>query len=252
MKTTLALWLLTGSLFAQGRAFTLHDPAFMSAIRPVANATNGPVPNLLAWWKLDDASGTSAVDSSGNGYAATLTGSPLPRWTNGLLAGAVWLDGVDFQGYAQAPSITYGTNFSLAAWVLPDNLSVAYRRIFETRFAYNFYLGSGPEMTNALWIVNNPSIGTCKGGQFTAGSWAHVCGTYDAASGQGILYFNGVAVNTNTFTAPTNGPWVGYIGSSYVHDSKWLGRIDDVRVYSRAITPAEVSTIYNGGSGISY
>ena len=41
-------------------------------------------------------------------------------------------------------------------------------------------------------------------------------------------------------------------GSSYVNDSKWLGRVDDVRVYSRAITPAEVAQIYNGGSGIGY
>ena len=250
MRLALLILLLAGRASAQ--SFTFNDAAFLSAVNvPAANATN-PVPNLLAWWKFNNGGGTSATDYSGNGYSATLTGSPIPMWTNGLLAGAVWLDGIDFQGYVQAPAITYGTNFSVAAWVLPDNLSVAYRRIVETRFAYNFYLGSGPEQTNALWIVNNASIGTCKGGAFTAGSWSHVCGTYDATSGQGILYFNGVAVNTNTFTAPTNGPWVGYIGSSYVHDSKWLGRIDDVRVYSRAITPAEVSTIYNGGSGIGY
>ncbi len=248
MKTTLLLVMLTAQLL--GQSFTFSDPAFIGK-RTSASVTN-PIPNLLAWWKFNDASGSSAVDSSGNSYTASLTGSPLPKWTNGLLSGALWFDGVDFQGYGTAPSITYGTNFSVAAWVLPDNLSAAYRRIFETSFSYSFYIGAGAEMTNALWIVNNPSIGTCKGGAFTAGSWAHVCGTYDATSGKGILYFNGVPVNTNTFTAPTNGPWVGYIGSSYVHDSKWLGRVDDLRIYSRAISPSEVNTLYNGGSGIDY
>ena len=41
-------------------------------------------------------------------------------------------------------------------------------------------------------------------------------------------------------------------GSAVIRYSQWLVRVDDLRVYSRAITPAEVSTIYNGGNGIDY
>ena len=48
---------------------------------------------LVGWWKFDDGSGTTAVDSSGNGNDATVYGDP--QWVAGWLDGALQFDGVD-------------------------------------------------------------------------------------------------------------------------------------------------------------
>src|SRR5580698_2995402 len=64
-----------------GRAQAGFDSTTNTSGAP-ANVTSGPpvrgyIPNgLVAWWKLNDDSGTMAADSSGNGHAMTLVGSP--------------------------------------------------------------------------------------------------------------------------------------------------------------------------------
>lgn len=55
---------------------------------PTATVTNTPTrtntaPNLVAWWKLDEGSGLSAMDGSGNGHTGFLIGGPL--WSSGLV-----------------------------------------------------------------------------------------------------------------------------------------------------------------------
>ncbi|HUV66417.1 MAG TPA: hypothetical protein VMW24_21185, partial [Sedimentisphaerales bacterium] len=51
----------------------------------LANAANAADPDLLGWWKLDESSGTTAYDSSGNGYDGILNGDP--QWVAGKYGG---------------------------------------------------------------------------------------------------------------------------------------------------------------------
>jgi len=50
-------------------------------------------PSLVGWWRLDDGSGDTALDSSDYGNHGTLNGGP--QWVAGKLGGALQLDGVD-------------------------------------------------------------------------------------------------------------------------------------------------------------
>jgi len=85
--------------------------------------------DLAAWWKLDEGSGTTASDASGNGNNGTLNGDP--QWVAGKLGGAL-----EFDGYSDGANHTtdpgtinwvsvdpfdvVGSGITLAAWIRPE------------------------------------------------------------------------------------------------------------------------------------
>ena len=81
-------------------------------------------------------------------------------------------------------------------------------------------------------------FGCAEGGSITSG-WHLVTATFDGTTG--TLYVDGVVVASDTFTAPAITNFPLYIGTYYGGGSGWKGSIDDVRLYSRALTSAEVA-----------
>ncbi|NUM52000.1 MAG: LamG domain-containing protein, partial [Flavobacteriales bacterium] len=82
------------------------------------------------------------------------------------------------------------------------------------------------------------------------GSWYHVAGTYNKATGEQKLYVNGQLVNTRIHPAGnTVVPLTWYsdmrIGHSMNGNSYFNGKIDDVRLYNKALTNQEVQDLYN-------
>ena len=187
---------------------------------------------LAGWWKLDYGSGTNAFDSSGNGVSGTLGGSPV--WTTGHLGGALnTAAGYVTTGYT-IPAQSSATSFTWSAWV---NLASAggtpvimgfrngatWAKLTPSAFEY----GSGSIITQALptnvWtlvtIVKN-------GSNFTYYENGAVVGTASNSS----------SVVSHTF----------YIGEDpgFGADGSVNGIIDDVRVYSRALSANEVANLY--------
>ena len=80
-------------------------------------------PDLKAHWPLDEATGTVAVDASGNGNLLTFSGSPL--WKTGQVGGAVELDGVSQTGFApDSPSLSItGSRADARRVGVPDSAS---------------------------------------------------------------------------------------------------------------------------------
>jgi hypothetical protein len=90
-------------------------------------------------------------------------------------------------------------------------------------------------------------------------TWTHLVGVFDANAQTVTLYVNGVARPSTSHTALFNatGPlqvgrvkeFGGFLDGSggLVGAGAWSGRVDDVRAYRRALTPAEITAIYNGG-----
>jgi len=82
-------------------ALTLTDPASAG---------------LVAWWRLDDGSGTTAIDSSGSGNDGTLNGGA--QWVDGQIAGALEFNGSN--SYVAAPHIPFDSrSFTIAMWINP-------------------------------------------------------------------------------------------------------------------------------------
>ena len=85
---------------------------------PPAVCQPGAEPESAGHWKLDEGSGTTAYDSSGNGNHGTLTNGP--SWTSGKIGGAVSFDGAD--DYVQVPdsnTLDLANALTLAMWIKP-------------------------------------------------------------------------------------------------------------------------------------
>ena len=75
--------------------------------------------SLVGWWKLDDGTGTTALDSTGNKHDGTLVKDPV--WTTGKVGGALEFNGTDnFVRIPDDPALTFAASksYTLAAWVL--------------------------------------------------------------------------------------------------------------------------------------
>src|SRR5258708_39644293 len=82
-------------------------------------------------------------------------------------------------------------------------------------------------------------LGCAEGGAVTSG-WHLVTGTYDGSTA--TLYVDGAMAASDTFAAPGNTTYPLYIGRYYADNgSGWNGAIDEVHLYNRAVTSAEVS-----------
>ena len=223
--------------------------AATSAVVPVAvnNTTAGPpASGLIGYWNFDEGSGSIAHDTSGGGHNGTVNGAV---WTTGKIN-----TGLRFNGTTNSvitPAIALGGAFSVSAWVNPSvTPQVGYVRIAETYYASGFYLGTDTTGTKYKLIVNGGAgvtgfcgYGCAEGGTITSG-WHLVTGTYDGATAR--LYVDNAVAGSDTFTAPSNINLPLYIGISKGGGGYgWNGTIDEVRLYNRGLSSAEVSAIYN-------
>ena len=232
------------------------------------------------WWKLDENTGTSSVvDSSGNNYTGTLEGSMTSSdWVRGKIGSALDLDGSN-------DSITIGDNldvtnsdaFSISMWVNRTSVSADQELISKklssgsSDSGYSIYQwGSGSGGNTCLYAsdgANQYETCTPDDATITTGAWEHIVVVYDNATTAGsTIYINGVDAEHAAYEAgsPTT---VGSLsntrllcigrGGSGVGDCSpstrnFSGKVDDVRFYMYALTPAQVSYIYNRGKPVGW
>ena len=78
-----------------------------------------------------------------------------------------------------------------------------------------------------------------------SGTWYQVAAVQ--LNGSALLYVNGAQVLSQSITNPVAGSQafaIGYIGVGS-GGSSWLGSIDDVRIYNRTLSAAEIQALYN-------
>jgi hypothetical protein len=207
---------------------------------------------LVLHLKLDETSGSTAADSSGFDRTATLVNGPA--FTTGRLGNALAFTGASSQ-HAALPTGVVSTlsDFTVSAWVNPSTLDT-WSRVFD--------FGSGTEtnmfLTTRSWNNNRPRFGIKIGGSaeqiidaadaLATGTWTHVAITLSGSTG--TLYLNGVASGSNnaiTFDpAGMGGTTQNYLGRSQWPDPYFNGTLDDFRIYSRALSPAEVEVLAAG------
>ncbi|NUP48248.1 MAG: hypothetical protein HOW97_13190 [Catenulispora sp.] len=212
-----------------------------------------PPPPLVAWYKFDETSGTTAADASGNGHTASLGGTTTH--VTGRTGGAVHLDGTS--GYVVLPSgLLSGVGaFTLATWVKLDS-APTWSRIFDIGSGTTSYMfltpnsGSGTvrfAITTGGWSAEQQINGSAA---LPTGAWTHVAVTVSGSTG--TLYVNGAAVGTNTAMTLNAGSlgggataWLGR--SQYSGDPYLPGALDNTRLYSRALSASEIGSLYSTG-----
>jgi hypothetical protein len=197
---------------------------------------------LRASYSFDDGSGTSAIDSSGNGKTATLAGA---SWTNsGHFGAAVALNGTSNEVDPPALGTFYRTGFTYEAWVNKQSGKT------DTGVIGTWAAGqSGGAM---IWIDHlsghyRLTLGDSFGNYLDSGrapivgQWQHVAATYDGSVAR--IYINGVQEASTTFTGNVGNSNTWRIGAYGAPASGFFdGLIDNVRIYDRALSPDEIQT----------
>ena len=210
----------------------------------VAN-TAPPAVGLVAAYGFNEGSGTTATDASGSGNAGAVSGA---TWNaSGRIGGALAFDGVnDWVTVADANSLDLAAAMTLEAWVFPTLLpnNTWPTVLLKERtgdLSYGLYANTeGNRPSGHAWIGADRSVrGTAK---LATGVWSHLAVTYNGTIMR--FYVNGTQVSTQNRTGnitTSTGPL--RIGGNASWANEFLtGRIDEVRVYNRALTAAEITT----------
>lgn len=193
---------------------------------------------LVGYWKFDEATGVTAYDSANNNKG-TLTNTPT-RVSNCKVARCIDFDGTnDYVVTSILPAL--GTAFTLSAWVNPDTLAPASYNIIVSRgLPYIGFTSQKPIFS----FQDSGSIqrNAVSASNATTGQWIHLLGVHDGTSGK--LYVNGVLAATavNTPLSVTSTSWD--IGAHKAPNYYLDGKLDDVRIYNRALSAGEISQLY--------
>ena len=204
-------------------------------------------PNLIAWWKLDEGSGNTALDGSGHNHHGTIGGTPdfVPGY-NG--------DALDFDGstdYIDVDGQLVSGTFSLTMWIYPRD--IPYSSGFYA-VLHNDAWNAGSlhvHLRNTTSIINadiNSGPGVESTTVLQADQWYHCALTVTTTGGNASkLYINGVLENTGSggTGTPYLGPMVigAWDGGTTRH---YHGLMDDIRIYDKVLTVEEITLAMRG------
>jgi hypothetical protein len=214
------------------------------------------IDNLIRYYKFDENTGTDIVDSKGAGNA-TFAGVGT-HWTPSGKINAGGLFASDsYASFSDAADLDGLTAISIAAWTYQTTVNVN-NVICSKRSAWSstgipFELTStgAPSRYFSWRIKGNGNIITDTDVAIAANTWYFVVGTWDGSTTK--LYVNATkeaeAAASVSLTANDTNPHIGILPSI---GENTKGRIDELGIWSRALTQEEITALYNGGSGLTY
>ena len=217
------------------------------------------ITDIVAYWKLDDDTTDSAAsyDLTGNGSIAYDTGIINNSFDNGSAGGNNYFTLDDHMGISATGAMT------IAGWTKFNTaISDANSPDWSVIKRYVNANGSGFGWIHE-WNSGTPRLRVIRFGETnyigdyaytpSVGTWFHVVITYDGTNI--ITYLNGTKIlgpTSNTGTQNITG--LKFVLGSYSGSSatKKYWALDEYGVWSRALTQAEVTALYNSGDGLAY
>jgi hypothetical protein len=210
---------------------------------------------LVGYWSFNEATGTVATDFSGNGNAGTLstTGSILPVWASGKRGQALDFDGdQSYVSVQSSTSLNPTTAVTVAAWVRADswagNPRIVSKGSSGANLQYELFVNSGL----LSWGVGaNHSLSSFDVALPSTGAWHNIVGVYSASIS--AIYIDGALIFSedpsdppiNTSSDPLH---IGTLNACDFSIDCFDGKIDEVRIYSRALGASEIAKLYESGA----
>jgi hypothetical protein len=255
-----------------GTTFALGGTAGTADTSRAGTNGSGLDPDLVLWYKLDDPTGTSALDSSGYARTGTIktmgNGSAAYSTTRQVGTGSLNLtstsstDGsyVVVPSSLQAMGVT--TEATLACWVYTKSNTQKWERAFDfgssssTSYMFLALDSSSSCKDSPCFAITTAGldaeqrIAMATTAPLSVGAWHHLAVVLGAGSTYtGTLYVDGEAVGTNAAmtlrpadlgASPNN--WLGR--SQYSADPLLNAMLDDFRIYKRALTTTEIVSLF--------
>jgi len=225
----------------------------------VAVCTQAAEPDLLGWWKLDDGTGTIAVDSSGNGNDGTFVGDP--EWVAGKFGSGLLFDGQGGERVSLGNLDIKSGAMSITCWLNASNLDTPGN---DPRMVSK---ADGGDNNDHWWMLSSSRISgnkflrfrlkttdgqdtsELKAGSLEVNEWIHAVCWWDGTNMR--IYKNGVEVGSlpkaggSVATDPSVQAAIGNqpIGAE---NRPFEGIIDDVRIYTRALSVEDIQEVMAG------
>ena len=221
-----------------------------------------PTDGLVAYYKLDETTGTTAIDSHGSNNGTANNSRVFTSSITGIVnTGADFTQGNDYINLSDISWVDNTDEITVSVWVYFSSVTSRGSIIVKSH-------GYGPDdMVFVLEIIdgdrfnfqtrdvndNHEEVRIDPTDWFVPAQWYHIVGVLSSTNIS--LYVNGSLANSTARTGSGNfnpnsnilaigkyGSWNGYYFSGYV---------DEVGFWNRALTPEEVEILYNSGDGIS-
>ena len=200
----------------------------------------------MAAYGFNEGFGTIVTDASGNGNTGTIG---TATWTtSGKYGNALSFNGTSARVTVNdSNSLDLTTGMTLEAWLFPTAVGGWRDVIYKGTDDIYYLMGSSDNSTPAIGGTFSPSAlrGTSS---LPLNAWTHLAGTYDGTTMR--LYVNGVQVSSRAQTGPIQTSTAALtMGGDALYGQYFAGRIDEARIYNRALSAAEIQSDMSSALG---
>jgi len=242
-------WSATAGTITAGGLYTAPMANTTATITALSGSKSGTataqVTKPAGCWKLNENSGTTAGDSSGNGYNGTVNSA---TWTTGKSGSALHFDGTnDWVNLGNPSGLNFSGQITIAAWIKATSTS-------STRNIVAHGYTSSPKAEVRLRIdAGKYEVASWKGTTYgtsatipsgDVGNWVFLVGLYDGTAWK--LYRNGsllASTNASTGAMTVGANWA--IGARGTGNGRFFqGDIDEVRIFNTGLSGPQVTKLY--------
>ena len=212
---------------------------------------------LVGYWSMDEGMGTQVGDMSGNGNHSTMTNmNANTDWVAGRYGKALDFDGSDdyvaVSGLMGSPE-----DITISAWAKVDAIDTLGATIVSlgdhVAIIADAEWGTPSYTTSAVFYESGDTWPKTNSGESHVGTgWHHFTYTYKDNADEQKIYIDGVFKGESSHSASIE--WSGLGLDTYFGkhgngnaDYTFNGKIDEVRIYNRALSASEIKTLYKTG-----
>jgi len=203
---------------------------------------------LVGYWTFDDGTGTTLADVTGRGNDGTIVNAPA--WVAGHTGEAADLSlaftGTEYVNLGNPADLQITGDQTISMWLYPTDLTARrnpYAKAYggegtitqEPSGGVSYYYGESGGTTEWTGFSGPPVI---------PNQWNHLVVVRDLANGKVRIHVNDSVRVTNTTRGCGAGTRPAYFGRGYV--SNYIGQIDDVGIWSEALSPTDVLLLTQG------
>lgn len=207
---------------------------------------------LVGWWKLDEGTGTSAIDSGSGGRAGAIHGA---TYVTGQIGSGLHFDGTDDVDFGTTLNFGATDSFTVALWCQFTSLAGNYPSLVgksasDNGWGYLVALDSGTgKIITQITDGSGTTASYFTAGAVNSGTWRHVAMVIDRGAQLMLVYIDGAldnsvstaAVGDLTQSAPL---YLGVRQDSVGPRNRYTGDLDEARIYTRALSAPEIAALY--------
>jgi hypothetical protein len=206
--------------------------------------------SLVGYWPFDEGAGNVAADASGNGHDGELIDSPA--WVQGKFGKAL-----DFGGtgsYVLVPdddALDLTDAVTITAWFNLNEAIVGQRRMMSKNNSIFLLFDFGDPNSLDFLVKPDNDFTESTTTDWKIGQWYHFAGTYDGDALR--IYIDGKLEGETTGVPPMDSSdldlWIG-ADDWQLPTTSFPGILDDVRIYSRALSEDEIGGVILGAAAV--